>query len=108
MPNSATILIADDEESFRESTCRLLRREGFECYCAEDAEQAIERLQDRRFDVLIADIRMPHNQDLRLVRKAQELDQEMAVIVATGYPSTETAIQAVELPVAASVQTAVR
>ncbi len=100
MSDSASILIADDEELFREATGRALRQKGYQCHCAEDAQRAIDELRDSRFDVLIADIRMPHNQDLYLVRKAQELDQEMAVIVATGYPSTETAIQSVELPVA--------
>ena len=101
MQESASILIADDEQSFRESTSRLLQREGFACHGAEDAEAAIECLQDHRFDVLIADIRMPHNQDMRLVRLASQLDQDMAVIVATGYPTTQTAISSVELPVAA-------
>jgi DNA-binding NtrC family response regulator len=101
MANSVSIIIADDEESFRESTSCLLRREGFECFCAEDAQDAIDRLESRHFDVLIADIRMPHNENMRVVRRAMELDAEMAVIVATGYPSTETAIQSVELPVAA-------
>lgn len=101
MVNSVSILIADDEESFRESTGCLLKREGFECFCAEDAQDAIDSLKSRHFDVLLADIRMPHNENMRVVRKAIELDAEMAVIVATGYPSTETAIQSVELPVAA-------
>jgi len=101
MPGIATILIADDEVSFREATRRLLEREGFECHHAEDAGEAIERLRDRQFDLLIADIRMPHNENLRLVREAQELNRDMAIIVVTGYPSTETAIQSVELPVTA-------
>jgi DNA-binding response OmpR family regulator len=99
--DSASILIADDEESFRESTSRLLQREGYRCDCAEDAEEAIKSLEKSHFDVLIADIRMPHNQDMRLVQKAHDLDREMAVIVATGYPSTDTAIRSVEMPVTA-------
>ena len=101
MLSSVSILIADDEESFRESTGCLLRREGFECSCAKDAQDAIDSLGSRHFDVLIADIRMPHNENMRVVRKAMELDAEIAVIVATAYPSMETAIQSVELPVAA-------
>ena len=101
MAESASILIADDEESFRESTGRLLQREGFQCRGVQDADEAIASLQHRRFDLLIADIRMPHNDDFRLVRKSRDLDREMAVIVATGYPSTDTAIRSVELPVAA-------
>ncbi len=101
MTYSAPILIADDELSFRESTSRLLIREGFDCQCAEDADQALELLKECRFDVLIADIRMPQNTNLRLVREAQKLDREMAVIIVTGFPSAETAITSIGLPVAA-------
>ncbi len=101
MASIGSILVADDEETFRESTCRLLRREGFDCQCAKDAEEAIESLRTARFDLLLADIRMPRNQDLRLVREARELDSQMPVILVTGYPSTETAIRSVEMSVVA-------
>ena len=101
MGSVGSILIADDEETFRESTCRLLRREGFECHSAKDAEEAVESLRHRRFDLLVADIRMPCNQDLRVIREARELDSQMPVILVTGYPSVETAIRSVEMSVVA-------
>ena len=101
MASAGWILIADDEETFRESTCRLLRRRGFECHSAKDAEEAIESLQRGRFDLLVADIRMPRNQDLRVIREARELDSQMPVILVTGYPSMETAIRSVEMSVVA-------
>jgi DNA-binding response OmpR family regulator len=94
-------LIVDDEETFRESTCRLLRREGFDCQGAGSADEALTILQKSRFDVMIADICMPGNSDLRVVRGARELDQQLAVILVTGYPSMETAVPSVELSVAA-------
>ena len=56
-----SVLIADDEETFRESTCRLLHREGFECHCVEGADEAIESIRRNHYDALIADIRMPCN-----------------------------------------------
>lgn len=101
MASVGSILIADDEETFRESTCRLLRREGFECHSAKDAEEAVECLRRGRFDLLVADIRMPRNQDLRVVREARELDSQMPIILVTGYPSMETAIRSVEMSVVA-------
>lgn len=101
MSSAGSILIADDEETFRESTCRLLRREGFECHSAKDAEEAVESLRGGRFDLLMADIRMPRNQDLRVIREARELDSQMPVILVTGYPSMETAIRSVEMSVVA-------
>ena len=69
---AGSVLIADDEETFRESTCRLLRREGFDCDCAGDADAAIESLRHSHYDVLVSDIRMPCNPDLRLVTEARD------------------------------------
>jgi DNA-binding NtrC family response regulator len=94
-----SILIADDEETFRESTSRLLRREGFECRCVKDAEEAVESLRHIRFDVLVSDIRMPRNPDLRVVREARELDSHLPIILVTGYPSAETAIRGIDLAI---------
>jgi len=101
MASIGSILVADDEETFRESISRLLRREGFDCRCAKDAEEAVESLRRGQFDLLLADIRMPRNPDLRLVREALELDSQMPVILVTGYPSMETAIRCVEMSVVA-------
>ncbi len=101
MTTLGAVLVADDEDTFRESTCRLLRREGFECHSAKDAEEAVESLRRGRFDLLMADIRMPRNPDLRVAREARELDSQMPVILVTGYPSMETAIRSVEMSVVA-------
>ena len=94
-----SILIADDEETFRESTSRLLRREGFDCQCVKDADEAVAHLRQIRFDVLVSDIRMPRNQDLRVVREARALDGHLPVILVTGYPSAETAICGIDMSV---------
>jgi FixJ family two-component response regulator len=101
MESRGSVLLVDDEETFRESTGRLLRREGFECQCARDGDDAVRALQSRRFDVMVADIRMPGNPDLRIVHAAKELDSQMPVVLVTGYPSTETAVRAIDLSVAA-------
>ncbi len=101
MVSLGSVLLVDDEETFRESTYRLLQRNGFQCHCAGSGDEAIKALQDRRFDLMIADIRMPSNPDLRVVRAAKELDGQMPVVLVTGYPSTETAILAIDLSVAA-------
>jgi DNA-binding response OmpR family regulator len=97
--DAGTILIADDEETFRESTSRLLQRAGYQCQCVKDAEDAVESLRHRRFDVLISDIRMPRNADLRLVREARQLDNDLPIILVTGFPSAETAIHGIEMAV---------
>lgn len=103
MVDAGSILLVDDEETFRESTGRLLQRQGYDCVCAGDGEGAVKALQERRFNLMIADIRMPGNPDLRVVRAAGEIDGQMPVVLVTGYPSTETAVRGIHLSVVAYV-----
>ena len=101
MAGLGSILIADDEDTFLQSTARLLRREGYDCDCAADADEAIEMLSVRRYDLLLSDIRMPGNSDMRLFREVQRRAAGMPVILVTGHPSVDTAIESIRLAVAA-------
>lgn len=97
----ARILMADDEEIFLLATADLLRREGFLVDTARDGFEAAEFLRENTYDLLISDILMPGNQDLDFIRLASELSPDLQVILVTGYPSVGTAVQAIQLPVAA-------
>lgn len=103
MTDLGRILLADDEETFLLSTADLLRKAGFTCDTARDGHEAIQKLSEEEYDLLIADIKMPGNMDLDLVRNLPAMADGMPVILATGYPSMTSAIQAVQLPVAAYV-----
>jgi DNA-binding NtrC family response regulator len=98
------ILVADDEEDFLKFAASLLKKEGYECDCAVDGSEAVEMLRRHRYDAVISDIRMPDNPDLRLAREVQKLEDDVPVIIVTGYPSMDTAVRAVELPVVAYVE----
>ena len=95
------LLIADDEEVFLLSTADLLRQEGYAVDCAQDGREALARLQETRYDLLISDIRMPGNLDLPLLQDLPEPNRGLPVILMTGYPSAETAIRAVNRAVLA-------
>ncbi|MGA2915956.1 MAG: response regulator [Sedimentisphaerales bacterium] len=95
------ILLADDEQTFRESTGELLRKEGYQCDCVPDAPSAVEKLRQNSYDLLIADIKMPGNPELELIRKLPEIAKGMPVILVTAFPSQKSAIESVNLPVTA-------
>lgn len=101
MVDAASILIADDEEIFRETTADLLRLRGYRCDCVAGAQTALSALEHQSFDLLIADIRMPGNSGLQLVKEVQGSLPGLPVILVTGAPSLESAISSVQLPVAA-------
>jgi DNA-binding response OmpR family regulator len=101
MTAAGRILLADDEQTFRESTGELLRKQGYECDCVGDADTAVEKLRQHSYDLLIADIKMPGNPDLELIKKMPKLAKGTAAILVTAFPSQKSAIEAVGLPVAA-------
>ena len=102
MAESGKILIADDEEVFLSSTADLLRREGYECDCASDASTVVELLNSSlKYDLLISDINMSGNPELELVKDLPKIAKGMPVVLVTAYPSINSAIQSIKLPVVA-------
>lgn len=95
------ILFADDEIAFLRSMSELLRRDGYDCDSAPDGREAVNSLRQKRYDLLIADIRMPGNANLQLIKEAEQIAAGLPVILVTGYPSLDSAIQSIQLPVVA-------
>jgi len=94
------ILIADDEPTFVNALADLLRREGYECQTVPDGFAAAAELNTgQQYDLLIADIRMPGNPQLELIRHLPQLAEGLPVILVTAYPDAAIALRSVELPV---------
>ncbi len=93
--------LADDEESFLYSTADILRREGYDCSCAPEARIATEMLRKNSYGLLIADIKMQGNADLEFIKALPKIAEGMPVILVTGYPSLNSAIESIQLPVVA-------
>lgn len=99
MAEVGRILIADDEETFSLSTADLLRKQGYYCECVPDGHTALKKLQKNQYDLLVADIKMPGNPNLELIKESVTKQVKVPVILVTGYPSLETAIHSIQLPV---------
>lgn len=98
---TARILIADDEELFLDATAELLRQDGHTIDVARDAASAMEQIRSTPYDALIADIKMPGNARLEFVHALEEEAPHLPIILVTGYPSLETAMESVNLNVMA-------
>jgi CheY-like chemotaxis protein len=101
MSERGHILLADDEVTFLHSTAELLRREGYHCDTVTCGAAALEQIRGASYDLLITDLEMPGNADLDLVRELGRRKGGLPIIIITGFPSTRSAIAAVELPVTA-------
>lgn len=101
-PNSrGRVLIADDDRAAREGIQAMLRKLGYACESAANADQALEVLRAAPAEVLLSDINMPGNVNLELVEAASRLVPGLPIILLTGRPTVETAARSVRLPVSA-------
>jgi YesN/AraC family two-component response regulator len=99
--SKSCVLLADDDEMFREGLCKLLRRHGYDCLVAADGAEARAMLRENQVDALIADIHMPGNAGLELVQDVPQISRGLPIILLTGQPAFETAARSVRLAVAA-------
>lgn len=90
-------LVVDDESFICTTICRFLSAEGFEAEPANSAEEALEILENKSFQLMVSDIMMPGKSGIELLGIVKRLYPDMAVIMATGVDSRQTAIQALEL-----------
>src|ERR1700757_5053375 len=103
MKERAHILIIDDEKEVLQTTAELLRRTGYTCTCVQDANAALPLLENESYDLLISDIKMLDNLPPELAQRWTQLAREVPVILMTAHPVLEAAIQAIQLPVVASL-----
>jgi len=97
MPAKSNVLIVDDDEVVRlshlrslQSACRALEAVG-------DGEDALRLMERQRFDVVLLDLRMPGMDGMQVLRTIKQKWPESEVVIITGYPTIETAKEAVRL-----------
>ena len=91
----ARVLIVDDEPSITSVVSRQLTRDGFVCQEASSGEQALAAMEEDSFDVVVTDVKMPEMSGIELLRIVKERDPEMQVIVMTGNPDVDFAVEAI-------------
>ena len=94
--SSTKILIVDDELIMRESLAGWLERDGYAVQTAPSGEDALEKLKETRFDILLVDIKMEGISGLDVLRHVKENDPDVAVVMITAYGSIPTAIEAMK------------
>ena len=97
MNDRANILIVDDEEVVRLSHLRSL--EGADCNAraAADGKEALAVMEQHPVDVVLLDLRMPDLDGMDVLKTIKQRWPDSEVVVITGYPSIESAKQAVRL-----------
>ena len=89
------ILVVDDEDPILEVITRGLKGD-YEVDTAQDGVEALDKLQQSKYNILLTDIVMPNMDGLTLLKEARELDPFIQVIVMTGYASVEITLECLE------------
>ncbi|HOE90933.1 MAG TPA: response regulator [Candidatus Cloacimonadota bacterium] len=90
------ILVVDDELLLRDVLYNFLNRQGYDVIVAPDAEKGIEVARDNEPDIALIDIKLPQASGIELTLQLKSLYPDLPIIIMTGYPSLDTAVNAME------------
>jgi two-component system, response regulator RegA len=95
--DARTVLVVDDDETFRERLVRAFRDRGFDARGAPDCATSMEWAEQDSPEFAVIDLRMPDASGLDVLKKLLSIDPATKAVVLTGYGSIATALEAVRL-----------
>ncbi len=95
MTNAASVLVVDDDETFRTRLVRAFQSRELEAQGARSGEEAIALAKKESPEFAVVDLRMPGISGLDVVRELKAIDAMTNIVVLTGYGSIATALEAV-------------
>ncbi|MBD3169288.1 MAG: response regulator [candidate division Zixibacteria bacterium] len=85
MKDKIEILVVDDELEMRNLLDKILKRDGYKVTLAENGQTALQCLKDKKFDIVISDIKMPEMNGFELLKSIKEEKPDVGVIMMTGF-----------------------
>lgn len=93
------VLVIDDEPVVIKSCDRVLTNEGIDVEGVTSGRDGLDRAESNQFDVILLDLKMPDMNGMEVLRRIKQAKPEVTVIIITGFPSVDTAIEAFRLGV---------
>lgn len=98
VPSSQRLLVAEDLEDARTTLQQLLHLSlGLEVDVAKDGQEALSKLEEQPYSILVTDLRMPKLSGLKLMQEINDRRLPVTVIVTTGHGGVEEAVQAMRM-----------
>jgi DNA-binding NtrC family response regulator len=92
------VLIVDDEEDFLETLVKRLEQRKIDATGVRSGEEALEKIKQKKYDVIVLDIKMPGGMDgIETLRELKKIQPIAEVILLTGHASVETSIEGMKL-----------
>ena len=97
MTKNIRVLVVDDELSIRVSLQGWLKKFGYEVDSAEDGPTALKKAEDKFFDLMLIDIKMPGMDGIEVLRKVKEESPDTIVVMITAHGSIESAVETMKI-----------
>ena len=96
---TASVLAVDDDPAILRLLGSALSRAGYEVFAAQSGKEALAVLEKERVDVIFTDLAMPGMPGLEFVRHVRERDADLPILVITGAPGMDSAIESIDVGV---------
>lgn len=91
------VLVIDDDKSICEYMETFLSKDGFEVKTLMDPSLAAEEVKEGGYHLVVLDLMMPKMDGVEVLERIRKVDDDVAVVIFTGYPSLETAVKSMKL-----------
>ncbi|UCE66268.1 MAG: sigma-54-dependent Fis family transcriptional regulator [Candidatus Zixiibacteriota bacterium] len=92
-----SVLVVEDKSAMQEMLSATLTGEGYEVDIAGNGKDAISRARNKRYDLILTDLKLPGADGLEVLSEVKEIDPETSVIVMTAYGTVENAVEAMKI-----------
>jgi putative PEP-CTERM system response regulator len=92
-----SILVIEDKDSMQKMLTATLESEGYEVEAASDGYSGIEKAREKRYDIILTDLKLPMMDGLGVLSEVKEIDPDTSIIMMTAYGTIETAVEAMRM-----------
>jgi DNA-binding NtrC family response regulator len=96
MPDKYDILIVDDEKNIRKTLSMILSSEGYNTEEASSAKEALQKLREREFDLVLLDVKLPDDDGIRLIDDIKVMSPSTYIIMISGHANIQNAVEAIK------------
>ena len=91
------VLVVDDDKAICDYMETFLTKDGFEVKTMNDPSEAAEEVKQGGYHLVVLDLMMPKMDGVEVLKRIRKVDSDVAVVIFTGYPSLESAVQSMKL-----------
>lgn len=91
------VLVVDDDREICDFMETFLTKDGITVKTTDDPSSVVEEVKEGAYHLIVLDLMMPDLDGIKVLEQIRKVDTDIAVVIFTGYPSLDTAVQSMKL-----------